>query len=576
MKMLIAEEMSKEIESKHGSPNVVAKLMGLDALPQQQHNVGMQMAQSKDHSRHILSHSGVPAEHWHQEHDYLDKRMKWKAHEYEDHSDYRDVHEVRKEYKRTNSMREKSPQRGMYTEREIKKMELVRQKFMEAKRLAANEELCQSREFQDAVEVLSSNKEYFLKFLEEPNALISKNLYEMESIFAPPETKRITVLRPSKVIELEKFPTRGKKNECLMNRSGQVIQETYPRYDADDYANRPTQIVVLKPNAGRMCEMKSSFSVTSTSPNILHGENTFEAEDYRIVASREEVEGNIFHMQREFVGDQRDEALMSFEKSENQYASGSFNDLEVMSPSHSWDCVNGIDSPFSSSSFSRTSHTPDSLVCREARKHLSERWAMMASSGGTQGRCSQRSSNTLGEMLALSDTKKYVINNEECNAREVCTTNVADKGNAINVPANLQKSKSLPASSVEYGQKIYFERPVHEACKNNSFKEPMKKSAASSFEGKVSSFFSPRNKRSSKDKCFPTRSTEESESAVSDTPEHSVPAYHHSDVTYYVNQFGEDSDLGECSSPRIGFSGRSFSYLSKMQKNQGVAPKEVN
>ena len=53
-----------------------------------------------------------------------------------------------------------------------KKMALVRQKFMEAKRLSTDERLRQSKEFQDALEVLSSNKDLLLKILQEPNTFI--------------------------------------------------------------------------------------------------------------------------------------------------------------------------------------------------------------------------------------------------------------------------------------------------------------------------------------------------------------------------------------------------------------------
>ncbi|XP_031404907.1 uncharacterized protein LOC116213909 [Punica granatum] len=579
MKMLIAQEMSKEIKSKHGPSNVVAKLMGLDALPRQQHDSLMQRSQSKDYSHRILSHSGEPAQYWPQEHNFLDEGMKWKAHEYEDHGDYRDVYEIRKESRKMNSLRDKSPLRGMYSEKETrKKMELVRQKFMEAKRLAANEKLCQSKEFQDAVEVLSSNKEFFLKFLQEPDALISKHLNKLESICAPPETKRITVLKPSKMVDLEKFPTQGKKNDYPIKRPAQVVQETYLAYDIDEYANQPTRIVVLKPNAGKMSEIKSSISVASPTPRILLGESPLEAEDYRIDGSEEVVEENTCYMHRNSMGDRRDEILMSpafgdeisFNESDDQCALESFSEYEGVSPNsrHSWDCVNGSGSPFSSSLFSRTSYYPDSSVSREAKKRLSERWAMMASSRGSlEGRRSRRSSNSLGEMLALSDMKKSVVNNGEGNEREeVSATNNWDKGVAIDMPVSLQRSRSLPASSTDYGQRN-LEVLGSAANKTNSLKEPTKKSATS-FKGKVSSFFFPRNKRSSKDKCTPSRSTEESQSAPADIPQSSVPAYPHDKVSYYANQFAEDTQLEECSSP--DFPRRRSPDTTEMGQKPGV------
>jgi len=64
MKMLIDQEMSKEGEFKHNPPNVVAKLMGLDALPQAQPDSAAQRNHAKGYSRRSLSHSGIPFGSW--------------------------------------------------------------------------------------------------------------------------------------------------------------------------------------------------------------------------------------------------------------------------------------------------------------------------------------------------------------------------------------------------------------------------------------------------------------------------------------------------------------------------------
>ncbi|KAI7999853.1 hypothetical protein LOK49_LG09G02256 [Camellia lanceoleosa] len=50
----IDQEMSKEVESKHNPPSVVAKLMGLDTLPRQQSDSAAQRSHSRDYAR---SHS---------------------------------------------------------------------------------------------------------------------------------------------------------------------------------------------------------------------------------------------------------------------------------------------------------------------------------------------------------------------------------------------------------------------------------------------------------------------------------------------------------------------------------------
>ncbi|KAK4748987.1 hypothetical protein SAY87_026436 [Trapa incisa] len=73
---------------------------------------------------------------------------------------------------------------------------------------------------------------------------------------------------------------------------------------------------------------------------------------------------------------------------------------------HSWDFVDSNDSPSAASSFGCAS-PPESSVCREAKKRLSERWVLMASKQSSlEQRHFPKSSSTLGEMLALSDRKE--------------------------------------------------------------------------------------------------------------------------------------------------------------------------
>ncbi|KAI7983987.1 hypothetical protein LOK49_LG15G00577 [Camellia lanceoleosa] len=52
----IDQEMSKEVESKHNPPSVVAKLMGLDTLPRKQSDSAVQRSHSRDYAR---SHSDL-------------------------------------------------------------------------------------------------------------------------------------------------------------------------------------------------------------------------------------------------------------------------------------------------------------------------------------------------------------------------------------------------------------------------------------------------------------------------------------------------------------------------------------
>ncbi|KAJ9697107.1 hypothetical protein PVL29_009045 [Vitis rotundifolia] len=555
MKMLIAQEMSKEVDLKHNPPNVVAKLMGLDAFPGRQPDLSPQRSHSNGYSRNISTHSGIPLGCWQQEHGFFDKQMQNDGHCCQDQNDCKDVYEIWQQSQKTNYIRDKSPQKGRQGDNaNEKKMALVRQKFIEAKRLATDEKLRQSKEFQDALEVLSSNKDLFLKFLQEPNSLFTQHLYELQSIPAPSDTKRITVLKPSKVMDNNKFAASGKKSEKQIRKPVQIGQA-----NADEYPPQPTRIVVLKPSPCKAHEIKVVVSPPSSSPRVLCDEDFHGEPDADEACESREVAKEITRQMRENLsGHRRDETLLllSFTKSENEFAVGNLSDSEVMSPTsrHSWDYINRLGSPFSSSSFSRASYSPESSVCREAKKRLSERWAMMASNGSCQEQKHvRRSSSTLGEMLALSDIKRSV-RLEEVDISKVqdprgstsCVTgNLVKDEEADNSPRNLLRSKSVPVSSTVYGARLNVEVSHPEVGKTHVPKELTKaKSTKSSFKGKVSSLFFSRSKKSSKEKSGVSQCRDESSSATAETlPVHTTPGKVCDDVSQCANDSGTEEGI---------------------------------
>ncbi|KAK4408190.1 hypothetical protein Sango_0400000 [Sesamum angolense] len=240
MKMLIAQEMSKEVDSRRSPPNLVAKLMGLDAFPQQEPDSGMQRSNFKGHPGF---HSGIPTSNWEQKNGFF---------HYVEPNEYKDVYEI---WQRS----QKFTHKGRYDETaHDKKMALVRQKFFEAKRLSMDEKLRQSKQFQDALEVLNSNKDLFLKCLQEPTSVFSQQLYNLQSIPPPPEAKRITVLKPSKTTDGNNFAGAGNKEGKQMKKGSFVQPDgsekshlgSSPPASRKNYENptQPTRIVVLKPS----------------------------------------------------------------------------------------------------------------------------------------------------------------------------------------------------------------------------------------------------------------------------------------------------------------------------------------
>ncbi|KAK7245271.1 hypothetical protein RIF29_40110 [Crotalaria pallida] len=599
IKMLIDQEMSREIVFKHNPPNVVAKLMGLDALPRGESNFAVERSHRGDYSQHMCGHSGTPFKHWQREDRFMDKEMLHEIHPSAEQIAYKDIYDIWLQSQRTGNVREKTPDREKWNEDvNAKKMALIYQKFMEAKRLSTDERLRQSKEFDDALEVLSSNNDLLIRLLDSPN------LYELPSTPLA-ETKRITVLKPSKVVDNGKSGGNGKKNDKQIKKPANVCQavaweKSSPGYSpacqkVDEFPVQPTRIVVLRPSSGKTHEIKSVASPTMSSPRNMQSGNFYQGpEDSDARESRKAAEEITHQMHENMSGHQRDETFYSsafsngytgdessFYKSDNEFTAGNYSDLEAMSPSprHSWDYINRCSSPYSSSSFSRASCSPESSVCREAKKRLSERWAIMASNKGLQEQRHLRRSSTLGEMLALSDTKKSVISEVEGISKEQepsesvsCSRNFNEEICMDGSPQNLPRSKSVPVSSTVYETGLGGEACDHGTSKTPDSKELTKsKSMKSSFKGKVTSFLFSRNKKSTKEKSSLSQSKDESQSIVSETSVSSLNSL--GVLRDAVSQSCNSGAFGVCSPPDLPESS-SKTLLDSDPKGKGIISPE--
>ncbi|XP_062079278.1 uncharacterized protein LOC133783644 [Humulus lupulus] len=581
IKMLIDQEMSKEIESKSEPPNVVAKLMGLDAFPRQHPHPSLQRSNTNNYSKPPFSHSGMPLSSWQQEDGFSENRMQFDVHHCPERNEYKDVYEVWQQPENKTCIKDKSPQKERHnanTNTNDRNMALVRQKFAEAKRLATDEKLRQSEEFKEALEVLNSNRDLLIKIFNESTPAFSQHLYELQSMPPPPETKRITVLRPSKIVDKEKISGSRPKSDKPTDNFPQLGQtamldknnpENSPMFSdqkVDEYPMQPTRIVVLKPSSGKTHDIRAVTQPIASS-KLFHEQNIYEdPEDDEARESREVAKEITRHVRDNLMGHHRDETLLSsvfsngytgdessFNKSEIEYVAEILSDQEVMSPSsrHSWDYINRIGSPFSSS-FSRASCSPESSVCREAKKRLSERWAMMASTsnGNSQEfRHVRRSSSTLGEMLALSDMKKSVrpdeINKEQEPRKLVsCLTGDSIKEDDCNSPKSLLRSQSLPVSSTVFGARLNMSISDAVADRTDGPKELTKaKSTKSSLKGKVSSLFFSRSKKSSKEKSGSSGPNGESQYASAETPRFLLPPGKIDAVSQSSNEIGLEERL---------------------------------
>ncbi|KAL0873053.1 hypothetical protein Bca101_022758 [Brassica carinata] len=514
MKKLIAREMSKEVEPKQSPTNVVAKLMGLETLPQ----TATQRSKSRGYSHSSLNHQATS--------------MDDEVQRYQELSgEYKDVYEMWQSPQKVSSSRDSSPRKGRYDENATEK--LVRQKFAEAKRLVTDDSLHQSKEFQEALEVLSSNKDLFVKLLQESNSF-SQQL--SQTVPSQSEAKRITVLRPSKAVETERFVVQGRKNKQVKKVAS---SSGWGNRGTEERPVQPTRIVVLKPSLGKPLDMKAVSSSPST-PRGVPNEGYFD-ESGDVDQSKEVAKEIMLQVRENLMGHRRNETQCSsvlsngyigddssFNKSDNEDPVGNLlSDSEIMSPAsrHSWDCPNRFESPFSPSSFSRASFSPESSVCREAKKRLSERWALMSVTRNTQShKHVPRSSNTLGEMLALSETKvttgSYEDSDEIVPETRVSTSCINTHLNQVEMGNDSLSILARSKSVSDVG--LNGETSVLRTSKAQSPQE-LTDSGSLKSSWKVSNLFSFKNKKASKEKRDAYMSQLPTPSSVNLPSEHCLP-----------------------------------------------------
>ncbi|KAL9257809.1 hypothetical protein AKJ16_DCAP01597 [Drosera capensis] len=552
VKMLIDKEISKDLESRNQPHNVVAKLMGLDALPRLD---ALDLAPQVIYTTHYSqsSHPDSLASFFMHENNLVERDMGCEVHRFHEQKKCSDAYQIWLHSLRNNSLQYTSPQNAMHKENsDEKKMNLVRQKFLELKHLAMDENRHESKEFHDALEVLNSHKDEFVMLLQEQDSMFSQHLYTGLSVPLPEETKRITVLRPSKLVFDEKFSALGKNNEKRIKQEAKAglangwdkhhngLPPSIPALRSNCSSTQPTRIVVLKPSTRSVHDFRTVISSAPPSPRSPHhtaaalltpssprySQDRFflkqtEADDERV--AREVAKEITQQMRANLASLQRDETLISsvfsggyngdessFNKAETEFATGYVSDSEALSPAsrQSWDYVDKENSPYSSS-FNRASCSPKSSVCREAKKRLSERWAMTSGGSRQEIQLVQTESGTLGEMLALSDIKRpEILEHAECNRIQgprgstSCVNSNLGRGETIvESPRSLLRSKSLPLQSTDYSGGLRIDGTDPKLCRTGDLNDSDKtKTTKLSFAAKVTSFFSPRSKKSSKEK----------------------------------------------------------------------------
>ncbi|KAK8953290.1 hypothetical protein KSP40_PGU016967 [Platanthera guangdongensis] len=492
----LAEEMSIEKQIKRSSPNVIARLMGLDTLPspeflksQKEVSSCSQKVSSKELQK-LTGHGNC----------LLQTRN-------DEHEECKDVFEVKEEPKVENHKNQGSHKEIENLKKSEMDMAFIRQSFINAKRLSTDEKLQRSKEFDDALEVLESNKDLFLKLLQEPHSLFSKHLQNHDHSPPPPHASytsprdcpmashespsrseikvgRYPKLKSSDLQPMRKHTAKSKGHPfrepmcSLPDKSSDPIEDSSP----------PTQIVILKPG------LAYALKVERTARSVKYVEDS----KYDVINYGKFSKEEIMDLYQEERDQQKFQMLENMrlrtkhtaELAKNvtqQMRNSSATGRKTLVPKYGMYAQNDDPRPMprvkdaknSLSSYWTNDNVHDYGKCRiplpscafqstvdlEARKHLSEQRRLSHHLQGIG--LSLRASNTLSEMLALSDKEISKTSRNTSVVKKACPLGISSKdGWKDGFSRNLARSKSLPASSLEYRNLQHNSRSGIVGCKS--------------------------------------------------------------------------------------------------------------
>lgn len=533
LKMLLEKEMAKEVESKRRPPSLIVRLMGLEEdLPTEEPiachtkvdltrdlNASNKTLHGKEHCQSIRLKT--------QDHQLLDETI-----------EYNDGYEVSEHQSGINCFQDQTSLKGWPSETKSKQFDIVQEKFIKPKCFAMEEKLLRTKELQETLEVPHSNKDLSPQNPEEHNSSFSRQLNGLCTNQAPPHTKRIMVLKPVKSLETDgirqsRTEQVNKKNVLSMRKFHQIPSSK------EEISSHPSRIVLLRPTPGKPGISKEKLISRANSFQLINRNSLNGSVDYNhaTVGSSGLVHGI---MQRWQDGcHQRDDSLLSSAYS-NGYVGdeSSFSDSEVDDSSgseidciedggtigdsgggsplskHSWNSRR-YEGPYSSSSLSKISHFSESSVIREAKKQLSERWAVVTCDEISQEQVQpSRRTCTLGEMLSIKEATKEdagletfsassnrscSLDNESTTWSTYVTSSRKNGENGERSPRKLPRSNSVPVILSA------FENMVVDAQASNPESRELKmvivsNKAKSSFKGRVSDLVLSKSKKPTRQK----------------------------------------------------------------------------
>ncbi|XP_074577653.1 uncharacterized protein LOC141834103 [Curcuma longa] len=531
IKKLISEEMMGDTESRQKTPSVVARLMGLDSLPVQKSVVITEKVRNKGNVwDEDLQHSQQ------QKYNYFDKSMECNDQPFFHEEAFRDVYEEQQQPTESVCFEGQSLQKERYYDKLYQlRMNFVQQKLNEAKLMPNDEMFIDSKEFKDAVNVYS-NRDLIFKFLDKPNSLLAKHLFDLQRVPLPSHKTQITLLKPFNIIE--------KKSEKCIDRQSFAASSVSSR-KANNHSwisgfselkgrslSQSTRIVVLKPSPWKADSLKTKHP--KNMPTLLDGCVSNGAMTNDKLTNAREVAKEITHPIRESLSSNKDELFLSsvlsngyigdessFNRSGSEDIEGDIGctcGTESTTPAKEYFCdyMNKNGSPLSISSFTRQFHSPESSVFREAKRRLSERLALVASNDICQEQKElQRTSSTLGEVLAIPEIISEG-NKDELDLSSSKSLNVKSSGKVSSVFPSSSRSEDEFPGEYSHGS-LSKSKPVSlssSACQVDGLNVeisgsligkpivPTSNSGRSSFKDIFSSFFFSKSKKPSRENSF--------------------------------------------------------------------------
>ncbi|CAH2058914.1 unnamed protein product [Thlaspi arvense] len=411
MKTLLPREMSMQNGSRGTSPSIIARLMGLDVLPPQSSpRREAKPVEIQQRTRGKQTYGGGES----LRRGSMDERR------------FKDVFEV------SDAEMEKSgtglQERSVNVNLKEAEMAFIRNKFMEAKRLSSDEKLRYSREFNETLEALDSNKDLLLKFLRQPDSLFTKQLPHLQGIAPKPQCGQATTSKSSTCSNHVDNLKNLKADREMLGKSHRLPQchgASPSHSDTVDLSKKqqrkrsslkPTEIVVLKPNLGKLRTAGGTLPSKSSSCDEVRADrklscaskqeskafgNMKAKEDVSLLRNKSRDSREIARIvSRQMKASCGNECSMNFEIS--RFTGCARDESSSGSESKLMSVISGARTDFSRKNHRRSlsSRSQESSVSKETMRRLSERWKR---SHNSEQEIETRRRNTLAEMLATSD-----------------------------------------------------------------------------------------------------------------------------------------------------------------------------